>query len=127
MGVLSVEEIILKTKQYLESSDMPFAPISRKKKLTVISERIKKVLEPLLVGEEYNFNDLDEYEIGFVKDCADAVEVLGQEICLAAYLEPEYAAAVCTSLSDFSVPILYSINKCEEIQKLILVLPLEFV
>ena len=119
LGSLSVEEIIQNTKEYLANSGVSFAARVVEEQKTVVSENLKNAVEAMLAGENYDEADLSETEVTYLTRCQQAIEILGEEICLSAYLDPEQTRVVCNVLSEYSTPILYVISKCEEIQKLI--------
>ena len=119
LGALSIEEIFQKTKEYLANSDVSLYTTSLEKTQTVVSERLKTLIEALLVGDSYEEADLSEAESTYFTRCRQAIEILGEEICLSAYTDPEKTRIVCDALSSYAAPVFYAISKYEEIQLLV--------
>ncbi len=114
IGVKSVHEILQKTKEYISSlgSDigdlsMSFQRNQNKKGNINLDPKIKTAVEAILLGDEYSFENLEENIKKHIEKLKEAVKVVGAEICLEAYLNPDYSAVICMALSEFAAPYIY--------------------
>lgn len=115
MGVKSIKEIVQKVKDFV------YDPINidyvSKIKLNLllpsneitnepIDGELKFAVESLLLGEEYKTDGLTDVQLKRFDKFKEAVSVIGEEICLAAYLSPEYNLKICNMLLEFASPFI---------------------
>lgn len=126
MGVKSVNEIVQKVKDYVsDPANLDVATISAVSNLAPKHERIeldpafKSALEAMLMGDEYSTEGFSDNQRGHFEKLKDASEVAGEDICLEAYLNPEYALNICNALMGFAAPyIQYRNDMNEAVQKI---------
>ena len=120
MGIKSVNEIVQKAKDFV-SNHTNIAYISQNKidllhKITgePIDGELKTAVEALLVGEEYKTNGLTDHQLERFNKLRAAVSEVGEEICLAAYLDPQYSLQICDMLLKFAAPYIQYQNMIED-------------
>lgn len=126
MGVKSVNEIVQKVKDYVsDPANLDVATISAVSNLAPKHERIeldpafKSALEAMLMGDEYSTEGFSDNQRGHFEKLKDASEVAGEDICLEAYLNPEYALNICNALMGFAAPYIQYRNAMNEaVQKI---------
>lgn len=110
MGTKSVNEVIQKVKDFVsDPSTIEFYSQStegvwgfRESKEVSLNSHLKVAIESLLMGDDYSVAELTEDQVSLFKRLSVAVDTLGEEICLEAYLNPEYAIQICNMFRDFS-------------------------
>lgn len=126
MGVKSVNEIVQKVKDYVsDPANLDVATISAVSNHAPKHERIeldpafKSALEAMLMGDEYSTEGFSDNQRGHFEKLKDASEVAGEDICLEAYLNPEYALNICNALMGFAAPYIQYRNAMNEaVQKI---------
>lgn len=126
MGVKSVNEIVQKVKDYVsDPANLGVATISAVSNHAPKHERIeldpafKSALEAMLMGDEYSTEGFSDNQRGHFEKLKDASEVVGEDICLEAYLNPEYALNICNALMGFAAPSIQYRNAMNEaVQKI---------
>lgn len=126
MGVKSVNEIVQKVKDYVsDPANIDEATISSVSNHSSKHERIeldttfKSTLEAMLMGDAYSTEGFSDNQRGHFEKLKDASEVVGEDICLEAYLNPEYILTICNALMEFATPyIQYSNAMNEAVQKI---------
>ena len=105
MGVKSVNEIVQKVKDYVsDPANLDVTTISATSNLFPKHEQIerdpafKSTLEAMLMGDEYSTEGFSDKQRGDFEKLKDASRIAGEDICLAAYLNPEYALTICNAL-----------------------------
>lgn len=121
MGVKSVNEIVQKVKDYVsDPANLDVATISDVSNHTPKHERIeldpafKSALEAMLMGDEYSTDGFSDNQMGHFEKLKDASEVVGEDICLEAYLNPEYVLTICNALMEFATPYIQYRNAMDE-------------
>ena len=121
MGVKSVNEIIQKVKDYVsDPANLNVATISATSNLSPKHEQIeldpafKSALEAMLMGDEYSTEGFSDKQRGDFEKLKDASRTVGKDICLEAYLNPEYALAICNALMEFATPYIQYRNAMDE-------------
>ena len=126
MGVKTVSEIVQKVKDYVsDPANLNAAPISdspnltQKHELIELDSALKGALEDMLMGDEYSTDGFSDYQKECFEKLKDATEIAGNDICLEAYLNPEYALNICDVLLEFAMPYIQYRNAMNEaVQKI---------
>lgn len=126
MGVKSVNEIVQKVKDYVsDSASLDVATISDVSNHTPKHERVeldpafKSALEAMLMGDEYSTDGFSDNQMGYFEKLKEASETVGEDICLEAYLNPEYVLTICNALMEFATPYIQYRNAMNEaVQKI---------
>lgn len=126
MGVKSVNEIVQKVKDYVsDPANLDVATISDVSNHTPKHERVeldpafKSALEAMLMGDEYSTDGLSDNQMGYFEKLKEASETVGEDICLEAYLNPEYVLTICNALMEFATPYIQYRNAMNEaVQKI---------
>ncbi len=113
MGIKSVNEIVQKAKDfvsnptniaYISPNKTDLLSVSREIAGEPIDGDLKVAVEALLVGEEYKIDGLTDIQLECFEKYKTAVSNIGEEICLEAYLNPEYSLQICNMLLEFAAP-----------------------
>ena len=117
MGVKSVNEIVQKVKDYVsDPANLDVTTISATSNLFPKHEQIerdpafKSTLEAMLMGDEYSTEGFSDKQRGDFEKLKDASRIAGEDICLAAYLNPEYALTICNAFMEFATPYIQYMN-----------------
>lgn len=110
MGIKSVNEVLQKVKDFVSGPEnIEFYAQSKEGigepggKRVSLDSAFKATIESLLMGEDYSIEGLTEDQVDLFKKLSTAVDILGEEICLEAYLNPEYAIQICNTFRNFSI------------------------
>ena len=121
MGVKSVNEIVQKVKDYVsDPANLDVTTISATFNLFPKHEQIecdpafKSTLEAMLMGDEYSTEGFSDKQRGDFEKLKDASRIAGEDICLAAYLNPEYALTICNAFMEFATPYIQYRNAMNE-------------
>ena len=57
----------------------------------------KSALEAMLMGDEYSTDGFSDNQMGYFEKLKEASETVGEDICLEAYLNPEYVLTICNT------------------------------
>lgn len=105
MGAKSVNEIVQKVKDYVsDPANLDVETISAVSNHVSKHERVeldpafKSTLEAMLTGDEYSSEGFSDNQRGHFEKLKDASEVVGEDICLESYLNPEYVLTICNVL-----------------------------
>ena len=111
MGAKSVNEIVQKVKDYVsDPANLDVETISAVSNHASKHERVeldpafKSTLEAMLTGDEYSTEGFSDNQRGHFEKLKDASEVVGEDICLESYLNPEYVLTICNVLMEFATP-----------------------
>lgn len=123
MGARSVNEIKQCIEHFLREyheTDDSQAPdgldYSNTKSLENISftPNFKEAIESLLMGDQIDPEGLTNAQLACIPVLTNATEEMGAEICLEAYINPEYVSVVCDSLQEYAentLPFYESLDK----------------
>lgn len=121
MGVKSVNEIVQKVKDYVsDPANLDVTTISATSNLSPKHEQIecdpafKSTLEAMLMGDEYSTEGFSDKQRENFEKLKDASRIAGEDICLAAYLNPEYALTICNAFMEFATPYIQYRNAMNE-------------
>ena len=129
MGLKSVNEILAKVKEYV--ADFSDESGKDKEKKTLISlrsielnESVRDAVESILLGESYSKDDFNEHQIALFDRIKDSVDVVGSEICMEAYTNPQYVKLICESFESFAAPVVKLNSIVEPVCEAIYALPI---
>ena len=129
MGLKSVNEILERVKEYI--TDSLDGTIKDRERATSFylnsidfSESMRSAVDSILIGESYSNDEFNENQIALLDRISDFVNIVGSEICMEAYNNPQYVRLVCESLYSFAAPIVKLHSVVEHICKAIPELPL---
>lgn len=121
MGAKSVNEIVQKVKDYVsDPANLDVETISAVSNHVSKHERVeldpafKSTLEAMLTGDEYSTEGFSDNQRGHFEKLKDASEVVGEDICLESYLNPEYVLTICNVLMEFATPYIQYRNAMNE-------------
>ncbi len=128
MGLKSVNEILAKIEeQIFELSDKSSQIITSKASLCIsaneYNEPVKNAVELILLGENISTDGFNENQVAFLNRINESVEVLGSEICMDAYTNPQYVKSICESLREFSSVVVANYNRIDSVCENIYSLP----
>lgn len=125
MDSKSCYEIIDNVEKYIASSQVILPPDAFKitARNRTLAETIKEEIEKVLMGEDFSLDGLLEEQIQLLEKLKNAVDTVGNELCLEAYLDPRYLSVFCGALKDFASPILSSYFAVEAVRKKLYALP----
>lgn len=125
LGSKSCYEIIENVNTYIAASRIiPTTgsfwntPLDRK-----LNETIREEIEKVLMEEEVSLDGLSKEQICLLEKLKNAVDTVGSELCLEAYLDPRYLSVFCGALKDFASPILSSYYAVEAVREKLYALP----
>ena len=141
MGSKSVNEIISRVREYV-SNPMRSKQSLRKEAfgiktdsptlethgVTVIDDTYRSTIEMVILGEEVPVSQLEELtdaQIGALQRLKIATDVIGGELGLEAYLNPEYAIRICDALSESSAEYVHVLQMVDAARKRVYDLPEE--
>ena len=114
MGVKSVNEIVQKVKDFVSNPANINSIAQSKTESILIDGKLKAAVEALLTGEKYTTDGMTDAQIEHFEKMKSATLAIGEEICLEAYLNPQYGVQICNMLLEFASPYIQYKRVIEE-------------
>lgn len=110
MGKKSVSEIIQKVKEYVSNLEkrnfIDEKDNSRNEEKAWLTPEYKKIIGSFLEGENISVENFNEEQLAYFEKLKMAEEIVGKEICVKAYSNPNYMVVICRFLLKFAAPYL---------------------
>ena len=109
MGTKSVDEVVAVLKEFVTN----YVPqvCEEEPHKTEISNDLKRCIEDYLLDDAYDITSLSEQEQNLFSRVVIAADVLGKELCFAAYCDADYTRTMSDMFGEFAEPY-FAFKKC---------------
>ena len=126
MGIKTVHEILEKTKEFVKESSGRSPQITNERSSIdnlIIDNSIRDAIESILFEEGYSTEGMSIEQIEFLDKIRESVDIIGRELCLEAFTNPQYAKQLCQVLESFAMPLTQRITIDNSIRESVYSLP----